>query len=359
MQREKWLDILKFMGIWIVYFGHMNSTGGRLYNMAWNINVPLFFIVSGMCENFSQSRTFINYLKKNINSLLVPFYFFAFVSMIFFEICYGWNTETFKDEVTVFLLGGIRNKSISATTLWFISCLFSVRIIFYVIHKMKFKVLMIAGAALLYCNYGHINGICNPSLPFNIDSACGYLFYYVMGYTSYPLLNKCLLSKTLMGFFLKGILGTTAAIYTVCLYLGRNVFKIPILGDILYTCSPVAPVLGACIIVFLMSLFAYKLQDSVLFSNLGAETLYYCGLETILKRGTEFLLAIFGIKIECANAFQIIVYTFLLLFIGHKYIVPITKSVLNIFQTKITYALNVSEYCRNNNHFIFKVKHDE
>lgn len=349
---------MKFIGIWIVYFGHMEPTGGRLYDMAWSINVPLFFIVSGMCENLSQSQSFGDSLKKNIVTLLVPFYFFAAISMIFFETQHGWNLQSLKSELLVFLCGGIRNKSVSATTLWFLSCLFSVRLMFFVIRKLKFRILIILVAALLYCIYGHADGINSPSLVFNLDSACGYLFYYVMGWAAYPLLDRCLASKSIKGIAVKYVLGLISIVYTVQVYIKHNIFAIPGLGNILRLCSPVAPVLGACIIVYLISLFAYGLQDIDMLSKLGTETLYYCGSETVLKQGIGLVIAILGLKIEYNKEFQMLVYTFLLLLIAHKYIVPTEKLLLGKFQKKITWILDKIPYRKNNNESILKVSQD-
>lgn len=82
--RIEYFDIAKGMGILSIILGHMGVEG--VDRIVFTFHVPLFFLISGYF--ISRKTTFVDYAKKRIRALLVP-YAFTSVLLIIAEIPIG------------------------------------------------------------------------------------------------------------------------------------------------------------------------------------------------------------------------------------------------------------------------------
>lgn len=60
-KRIEWLDVIKALGIMLVYFGHAHVPGNRYIYM---FHMPMFFIISGFCWNEEKNRSMCKQSSK-------------------------------------------------------------------------------------------------------------------------------------------------------------------------------------------------------------------------------------------------------------------------------------------------------
>lgn len=71
---------------------------------------------------------------------------------------------------------------------------------------------------------------------------------------------------------------------------------------------------------------SYMLRNVKVMAKLGELTLYFCGSEYIIKTIVYNLLGIV-IVVKITNALQAVIYSFFLLFVAKKCLVPIEKKI--------------------------------
>lgn len=104
-----------------------------------------------------------------------------------------------------------------------------------------------------------------------------------------------------------------------------------------------ADIIRSIIVIFFFSCVAYELRNIKLLVSLGQETLYFCGNEYILRAVVPLLLAAIGLKFTVSTPITAILLSFLLIFIGHKLLVPWQKQ----FISKISSFKFKKELCDN------------
>lgn len=348
-ERKHEIDILKFVGILFIYFGHLEApSGDRLMSFVWAFHVPLFFIVSGVCTNYSHMSTSYasshhssgikTSLYKDIKNILIPYIFFAVLSLVVYELLFGWNGIELKTECINYLLGATRNTITSGGTLWFLTCLLTIKIVHRILNKFINVNLLFVLAAYLYFEFGYPKGICSPSWIYNFDSACGYYLYFVTGVVVgrsaiYTKTNRS--SKT----HLLCVGGFICTIYTFVYYA---ISKDPLLTIEIISnskCSVFIPYISACTITFFFYCISVLItvifpKGALILSDIGRETMFFCGNEAIIKRAIPQFIALFGLNLQLNSSFQRLLYSFILLLLLYKYIVPLQKNLLKEFYNR-------------------------
>lgn len=178
--RNTVLDVLKGIGIISMVMGHANM-GGLFETYIAGFHMQLFFIVSGYLFRPEKYSTFYGYLKRKITSIIVPYFFFAALTVVSCEIINVIRGERvyFWNQYLLGILWG--NQAIFPITgaIWFLQCIFWVEIGYYLIQRIKSKpthsivIATILGISVIL-NLKHI------SLPFSLDSALsGIVFYHI------------------------------------------------------------------------------------------------------------------------------------------------------------------------------------
>ena len=259
--RIKYLDVAKFIGIFCIYLGHFGDSSGNAYNFVFTFHVPLFFFLSGCAENLSSNIPWYKYIWKNIKNILIPCYLFAIISIIIQSIYL--NTHTLIVPNFIDLLNGCIRNHFFAGSLWFLTCLFVLRIAFYFLRKLlKFKFLILLVCVIIYCIAQLVitpKPIVSPHLPYNIDSMCYYMIFYALGYCCFGAIKNILTLDSVTKKTICLVVGAVSFVYTVALFFGKNLLYYLYSNTIaLLINSVVGPV-----IVILLILIVSKLLENV------------------------------------------------------------------------------------------------
>lgn len=135
-------------------------------------HMPLFFMISGVCFNYSKHTEFLPFLASRLKSLILPAVVFTILDIIISHLVttsdIQWNTFLWK--------GFTRAK-------WFLGVLFAVEILYYCTlkfcHEKKITQLILITLCLLI-------GICLSKrqiiLPYSLSTVFVAIFYYGLGY---------------------------------------------------------------------------------------------------------------------------------------------------------------------------------
>ena len=135
-ERKRYIDILRGIGIIFVVYGHIiHIWPDRSY--IWTFHMPLFFFISGLLYSPNKYESFIAYSKQKVKTLLIPYLFLYFISLIIysFSLLFLNGELAIADVLKQFYLMFYGNMTSAGGALWFLPCLFTTEIIFYVISK--------------------------------------------------------------------------------------------------------------------------------------------------------------------------------------------------------------------------------
>lgn len=327
--RMNWIDVVKFFGIFAIYLGHFGKGAGLGYNFVFAWHVPLFFFVSGCMETYSdKNESFFKTVIKSAKNILVPFFFFCILYIVFSTLRNGTSIDAVWIDLLLLAKGSIRNNGLGGG-LWFLSCLFVMKLIFAIVKKLKSNLLiLIVCLSSFWCAARIIFPLSGaPAWPWNVDSALYYIIFYGIGYIAYSRIHKLFQFETKKDIIVFIFTGILSGIYTALLFFERDMLLVLNRFDIL---SIWMPIVRALVVIWFCFAAAYCCKNVTLFSEIGKNTLYLCGSEWIIKNSVPCLLSIVGLS-GGASDFQFVyplsayMYTFILLVIANKYIVPVEK----------------------------------
>ena len=112
-KRVAWIDIAKGIAIFLMVCGHTSIPHG-VSKWIWSFHMPLFFIVSGMLFVPERYPKFVAFVKRRLQTLIVPYLFFTLVVIL-----------RFPEELQIVAGGN------SSGALWFLPVLFFTELIGY------------------------------------------------------------------------------------------------------------------------------------------------------------------------------------------------------------------------------------
>ena len=188
-ERNKELDIMKGIGIILVYLGHSFNLNGLewnnlflyLYKIIYSFHMPLFFLISGLLSNTKKEINFFKFYKGKLKRLLVPYLFINLVDFI---------PRTLFPQLVNSKFGGVKEIVFYGTKIsWFVYTLFIIFMIFpfwdkYILKRDEYYLF---GVFLLVINYLKIFE--NIEI-FSFGIVCGYLLYFYIGYIIKPLYEE-------------------------------------------------------------------------------------------------------------------------------------------------------------------------
>lgn len=210
--RTGWIDSWRGILILLVVVGHIigmsyhfaniecQKTMGMLYKLIYSFHMPAFFLLAGMTWS-GQPDGFRAYLEKKIKRLAVPYLFWGFVSagiyvlatplikMIFSgattDAYVGKGMERFWLPFVSILHGGgwpDGNGFQCNSVLWFLPVMFSLLIMFFVIHKVfKSRLVLITFLVAAFPVWFALQHISWP-LPWGLSLVWRYLPYFIVGF---------------------------------------------------------------------------------------------------------------------------------------------------------------------------------
>lgn len=185
-KRIEWIDAAKGIGICLVVAGHALPANATAATVIWAFHMPLFFFLSGLTAK-AWRPGFLPSAWRGLHSLVVPYLVFSALSIVFWTASKGtiasgaaWHTALSE---MVYGVAGPEDGMPYNVPLWFFTCLFCVRLLFYVITAaFNTKALQIAAAsllALIACLYVFPRFY---SVAWNLDLAPIALIFFLGGY---------------------------------------------------------------------------------------------------------------------------------------------------------------------------------
>lgn len=331
MNRIRWIDVSKAIGIIAIYLGHISTTEGvRCVPFVWTFHVPLFFLVSGCAEAVSKKQIgFVEFLLKKIKGLFIPWLIFALLSTVIHVLITNCSpTEVYKWILEIGK-GCIRNKFL-AGSLWFLTCILVVQFVFFFIKKLKFKPLILAAATAIHIVARLFFNVNQPKLAFNVDTAAYYILFYAIGYVSFDMLNRFINAKNLKGRILLTLSGVAAFTYLGFRFFNKNVFSpllyVPYLSQFL-------SLIGTLIIIYTMILLAKMMENVEILQKIGQSTLYMCCGEYMVHTFVAYTLTFLGLTTWVDSPFHGVVFTIILIAFSYGVVTPILKSIVKWVQT--------------------------
>lgn len=204
-RRIEWIDFCKFIAIFYMVWGH-SGTQIMLDKYIHVFHMPIFFFLSGYLFDATRVKNFKELLIKKIRTLLVPYFLFPIVIFYFWTIAYGIIGKS-NPETQVSLWKGIFtvNPIISpyGAVQWFLTCLFLVEIIFYVMIKtIKHNQILLSSMLILLSLMGYFyTSVLHFRLYWGLDIALTALVFYGLGYlfrnTKYTQIKSFVLSPSI------------------------------------------------------------------------------------------------------------------------------------------------------------------
>lgn len=177
-KRIEFIDLAKGVGITLIVIGHcgVDFSFPGLYAGAV---MPWFFVLSGI---FYKDESFISYVKKKTNSILIPFLFFYLTSYVLFYILKLYAPQMLEIMDAKGVNDIFCNRQYFNGPIWFLIALFWCGIIFSGISNfiksdyLRIIVVVILGSLGLYL------GSVKFFLPAFLDVALTALPFYAFGY---------------------------------------------------------------------------------------------------------------------------------------------------------------------------------
>ena len=326
-ERIKWIDVVKCFGIFGIYVLHFGEQAGRSYPFYLVHFVALFVIAAGCMENYNRETNFTKYLVKKIKTIMIPFWVFAAIAAVVTFIYCNHDHNYVGGVVLEVGLGVIRN-TYPAASLWFLTCLFVMQMMFFFMKKIAFKPLIIVIAIVMYLFsvYGlNPSPMWYPTMPYNVDSAMYYMIYYAIGYCAFPYLVKLFALDTKAKKIGFGVAGVIGVIYSMYAYLGIDAFSYIKIQGVLVV---LLPILSSCGVAWTVFVIARLVQDVEIFSEIGKNSMYLCGCEYVVKKLATCFFGILGFSLVLPEPLSVYIYSTILLVFANKYIVPIEKYIV-------------------------------
>lgn len=327
--RIAWVDILRFIGMTLIYAGHIVQ-GENTLVFIYAHHVPLFFFISGFFASAEPTdSSFGAFLIKKIRTVFLPYVIFTFI-FYGFSLIVGELEFSELGRALIVSAAGIRNRV--PGPLWFFTCLFVVSIAFEVIkrllnlmeNKRVGRALTLVTPVLFF-----IAGITllpheptqTPMWIWNVDSAMVYILYYAIGAFAFPLIKGWKYSGQSTGA--KGSLwicfatSLALAVYT----LSGGAELINFLGMVLP--APVFEIYAfvyAMILIFMEVMIARILAlvpgVGTALAFAGKDSLYLCGNEMIIKYIMHALVSSIGLTALLGNDVLVFIYSIVCIFIS-------------------------------------------
>ncbi|MDE6259824.1 MAG: acyltransferase [Oscillospiraceae bacterium] len=212
--RIQWLDSLK--GILILFVILHHSYPAEIYRRMYTpFFLTMFFFASGY--TFSPKENFRMFLKSKWKRLLCPFFTLGLVRVLMAYILEGGS-------FTKRLIGFVLQRSCMYDEMWFVSCLFTCSLLFYLIVRIsehidsKWDNYVVLGISLVFTALGMADMcIWRFKLIWEAEIACMMSFYMGLGYLARK--KQAYLEKWLnRPLWLSGLTG----IYFILVFLVPN-----------------------------------------------------------------------------------------------------------------------------------------
>lgn len=180
IHRNITIDTAKGYGIILVIAGHLFTYGSEPFRFIFSFHMPLFFFLSGFLFTFEKYNNSRNLFNKVFRTMVTTYIFFTFLGSFFYLI-----SNRFSSNSHFFYSLFLKGQPDICGSLWFITCLAIVYILFFFImrkncNKLNKSAWVILAICLLM---GYIFTKVNTYyFPWKIESVPIALFFFTIGY---------------------------------------------------------------------------------------------------------------------------------------------------------------------------------
>ena len=181
-ERLTWIDICKGIGILTMILGHIGF-GSTFDKLIHAFHLPVFFVVSGYLFGNRTGDRFVSRLQRKSKSLLLPYLLIGvFHYAVWLAIHFRTSPDLTEPLVNLMWIN-TNNRMPIAGALWFLTCLFWVDIMFFVLHRQLKNRYLLGTTVLLLTALGMAFPRWIPvRLPWALDAAFVGLFFYYLGF---------------------------------------------------------------------------------------------------------------------------------------------------------------------------------
>ncbi|WP_191090721.1 acyltransferase family protein [Niallia endozanthoxylica] len=200
--RIQWIDASKGIGIFLVVIGH-TMLQGELRGQIYAFHMPLFFFMSGFLFSNRKYPQLKGFVQAKAKSLLIPYVSFSIISILLMKM-FEIEVIDIPSLIQTFLLSE-RNGIYFNQPLWFLTSLFTIEIIFYLLVKYvkKTSFIMLLTMAISLFSATVLDAAAGTNtLTWSFDQSLYFIFYFSMGYalkTSKALTGSLKRSPLLIG----------------------------------------------------------------------------------------------------------------------------------------------------------------
>ena len=181
MNRLKWIDWMKCIGMYFIILGHFFSIG---YRYIYVFSVPLFFLISGfLCKHEISNSVF---WRKIWHNLIVPTIIICVINVVIIPSIFSsyQHVDLSFSNIRRLLLYSIIGMQNVLETCWFIYTLIILKILHQYIYKLGWRIFITIPLLLCSYLYNHIDlSILHPLL--NNPNATANVFvaypFFVLG----------------------------------------------------------------------------------------------------------------------------------------------------------------------------------
>ena len=180
IERIKWIDVAKGIGIILVIIGHV-SINANINNFIYSFHMPLFFIISGFLYKPKK-----NFVKNKAKSILIPYFVFSIISFIYWLFIERFFRNQQNSPLNlffnIFLARGGDDNYLFNVVMWFLPCLFLTEILFdFLVNRVKYKYVkyIIITSSIIGFIFSRIS---NVRLPFCFDICFSAIVFFYVGF---------------------------------------------------------------------------------------------------------------------------------------------------------------------------------
>lgn len=156
------LDVARFFGMILVYYGHIierlmnleNVAAAAQYKFIYSFHMPFFFLLAGFTLAPQKNLLPVGrFFKRVLASRLVPYFFFSIALLLLTLIFSGWYVAVDLTKPAGYLEGVVATLlgfPVFNIPLWFMACLVSVEIIHFAVGRFLTSPIKILVAAVAF-----------------------------------------------------------------------------------------------------------------------------------------------------------------------------------------------------------------
>lgn len=176
-KRIEWIDTVRGISIFLVVLGHTILPYPWLIYV-FSFHMPIFFFLSGYVYNPQKYTNLWSIVKRKANTLLWPYLFFFLINFIYWILFFG--SKQYFEPIWKMLYSS-NTLSAPFIPLWFLTCLFVLEILFFILQK-KFKSFGLLIMVLFSTILGFWLAYKKYYLPWGIDIAMVAILFYYLGF---------------------------------------------------------------------------------------------------------------------------------------------------------------------------------